>query len=313
MKRTYIVKGISLFLAVLLLTSSVFAIQPVPTNQYHHVPTISCAEIREDYRELVEANKSQMTAEHISQSSTSRVAASDEPEEFLRQNYNLMYQLSKGTPNMVTVKEGIDEDSVYHHIQYDKTTESYIMFSADEENYVSILIGEEEYKITLENDELIMRLNGKNPLVLCNHCHLFTSAAQESTEADFSNNIAKATSDWVVINTSIYETGAWVKVLGLVTITAGEMIYKVSHPILGAITIVSSIALTLGGDSFQNFEVHEIEYWRSDCVLYRRVEQDWYDIGSGTGRRTYVKSRNFTYWTDPPSGSGCMQYDYPGY
>lgn len=313
MKKTYIRQWTSLFLALILaLVSPAFAaLAEQPVQNHRALLTVSSVEIYEDYRTLVDANGSQITAEPVSYRAASYEAKPSTPEEYLQQNYNLMYQFARKTPDVVVVDEGIDENSIYRQIQYDKTTKSYLMLSVDTDNdYVSILIGDEEYTITLENDKLIMRLDGENPLVLCDYCSLFTAAAQEPT---MQNYASKSASTWLEINRVTYRTALWVKILSASNTVLSAVNYRMNHPVLGTINLILTLALEVGASYVRDYEIDEIEYWRSDCVLYRRKFQEWYDIGSGTQSRYYVGTKDYTYWTEPPSGSGCMQYDYPGY
>ena len=264
------------------------------------------------YQSLVAGNSNQMEKEVSLAKGTLSEPNYDNAEEYLQQNYNLMYQLSKDTPDFETIESMTDGRGVYYQIQYDNNTNSYTMSTLDtNNNCVSILINDEEYVLNIEDDNLVMYLNDAPSLDIFEQLSMLDEDEEESVSVMAGNS--PNGSSWIPYSNQTYYTNAWVKILEVFSLATGTYLLAVSCTILGYISLASAYAVSVGSNWLATYYVVENDYCRSDCALYHQMVRQYYDEGSGTGNMIYIKTKQFTYWSAPQAGSGCMQYPYPGY
>lgn len=298
---------LSLLIASMVLSSTATIVNAEKVISIENTIAISNEGIENKYQELIKNNPNQIQKEQIKTQSRIATPTPENADEFLRQNYNLLYQIVKEKPNFKSVAENMN-NGVYQQIQYEDNTKSYIMVTVDtNSDIISMTINEDEYAIKEENDNIVMTLNDTSDLILQDQVSKLIQGVENlSTQKE-------SRAAWIEFDYNEYYTNSWVIILDAFTNVIGLMEIIADCKILGTITLITGAIVEIGDKYLVHYYVKETEYCKNDCVLYRLIEQSYYDEGSGTGNLYHVKDKSFTYWTQEPSGSGCMQYPYPGY
>lgn len=194
--------------------------------------------------------------------------------------------------------------NVISSIFYDSNNDIYFYVEVNgNENNLLFYIDDYKYILEEENEDYYLLSKNGNKLKFIETSFINTPTPNENID------LIQPMSSWILLGNNFTKTNKeWVTVLGIIgTVTGGASLIKGAHPILGTISVITSVAATVGGQLYVTLYIRFSQYYRSDCTSYIKEVDDYYQYNNFTG---FVKSNTVYFHSIRPENAGqnCMAY-----